>query len=290
MTTLLVACTKTKRQRPTPEMRMRARRPDTVGQLADAWLADAADQPSYRPDDLYGGQGWQDVRRATSRWDARLLIASAGFGLLEPDARIPAYDATFAPGEDRVARSILGGGSPDDRHRAWYQAVNSRRLPEGRIVAALGRDYVHALQSDLEPVADPDRLLLLTFGPPLSETLEACRLPVGSELRNLLGVPMSRLGTHTLIWLATFIAPRSGWDFAALRAEVALLEIDRQEPQLMRRKADDQEVSCWIQAKLRSNASVSTGALLARFRREGVACEQTRFAGLVRKVRAQMGL
>lgn len=280
MTTLLIACTKTKRQRPAPEMMMRARCPDTVDGLASAWLKDATRQPRYRPDELYGGQGWQDARQAAKEWDARFLVVSAAFGLLEPETRIPAYEATFASGEDRVADRVVGSGSPGQRHRTWYQQVNSRRLPDERIVATLGTDYVQALLPDLESIADPDRLLLLTFGPTLPDALEACRLPVGSELRNLLSVPMSRLGTRTLLWLATTIAPRSGEDFAELRKEVGRLEASRGKPTPIRRRLDDEEVSSWIRARVLADPKVNKTALLTRLRQEGVACEQSRFAHL----------
>src|SRR5690606_27157662 len=63
----------------------------------------------YEAAEIYGGRSFQDSVRAATESGAKLLIVSAGLGLVEAGQKVPSYGCTtLAASPDSVSKKISG--------------------------------------------------------------------------------------------------------------------------------------------------------------------------------------
>ena len=308
---LLVACTKRKRGNGSPELSFRTLCPATTVGLAETWWSRTPGVMDCRSmNELYSGVGWASSHGAyvaAQQHDiCKLFVLSAGFGLLDEQDRVPVYSATFAAEEDQVARRIVDAGTPAERHRLWWRAINAvrglgetplctRLEPSNRCILAVGVHYLQACADDLVLLAQqrrPEDLLIICVGANLSSldpALKECLLPLDLRIERLLGGPRSTLNQRTLEWLLITVIPKTGWAKGALNLYISdVLASAPNHETLPRRTVSDQEVAAWIKAALEQDPSMSISRLLALFRHNDTACEQGRFSHLVWAVRQNL--
>ena len=76
--------------------------------------------------DLYGGGVWGELRggyQELRETGIEIRIVSAGLGLLSPEDKVPAYDATFAPGSKKNAIGGVRGAT--GRNREWWKLLGN---------------------------------------------------------------------------------------------------------------------------------------------------------------------
>jgi hypothetical protein len=308
---LLVACTKRKRGDGSPELSFRTLCPTAAAGLAETWWSRAVGSTDCRTMyELYSGVGWassQGAYVAAQREDVcKLFVLSAGFGLLDEQDRVPIYTATFVSEKDQVARCITETGTPAERHRLWWRAINSvrglgetplsTRLELGnRCLIALGVHYLQACADDLVLLARkrrPGDLVIICVGANLAEldpALRECLLPLDLRIENLLGGPRSTLNQRTLEWLLTSVVPQTGWERGALNLYISnVLASTPYRDAPLRRTVSDQEVAAWIGAKLAQEPALTISQMLVLFRQNDTACEQGRFSRVVWTVRRNL--
>ncbi len=124
-------------------------------------LASASDL--YPAFSLYGGRGFQEAILAVEILGGNLLVASAGLGLVEAQAKIPAYactiltdatDSIFARTRGPFAATkwwgVLASVSP------YHQGLAKlTRRSTGLICAALSDSYLDMLSADLMALPRP---------------------------------------------------------------------------------------------------------------------------------------
>ena len=120
--TIVVTCTDRKSAQPEPDLMVRNLDPGSIAERVDLWR-DGLERATLRVPlrHLYRGESWTQALRleATARaagFQPRLIVASAGLGLVEADEEAPPYAATFSP---RQADSV---GSTQVETRAWWQS------------------------------------------------------------------------------------------------------------------------------------------------------------------------
>lgn len=94
---------------------------DTPANLTRKWVARIAQNNNrIKASDLYCGRSFSEALLATTTLNARLLVASAGLGLIDALSKIPSYSATFTPGTDDYAINKLRNGHALD----WWRSLN----------------------------------------------------------------------------------------------------------------------------------------------------------------------
>ena len=244
--------------------------------------------------DLYAGEHWDVARSlpAAARGfvNPKLWVASAGWGLIEADARIHPYSATFSPRHpDSVAASAAG-------NEAWWDALSSwegpmsgaaRSLtalvashPRDRVLLVLSQAYLAACHADLRAALDrayKGQVSVIAAGAIATPDLADVMMPADARLQHHVGG--TRGGLNVRIAKSVLIAGLSDHRAMSehlreqLAASPSLITYDRQ-------RLSDAEVRTFIRSRLVVDDQVSHTRLLRALRDEGKACEQSRFAEL----------
>ncbi len=305
MTLVITTCTNRKRKPVPDNLHVCALPQAPIAHLAADWVARLeASGDVFRASDIYGGRSFQEAMLAADLLDARLMVVSAGLGLIASDARVPPYACTvLVDAADSIAARVVG----DFSVRGWWQALGavspwSQSLAsvvtegDGLICAALSDAYIEMIADELcaLPVGALARLRLFTRAPidrivpalrpfvmPYDDRLDGPDSPVrgtrgdfaGRALHHFVEYVVSKVDGHSAVDHGAAVASAlSGWRMA---------------PRFDRQRLDDAAVL----ALIRDYWDVERGstARLLRHLRDNlsVACEQGRFADLARQVRGE---
>ena len=255
--------------------------------------------------ELYGGGIWNDLRsnyRKLRLQGIEVRIVSAGLGLLSPEDRVPAYDATFSPGAknaiadrcDLVARnrewwSLLSAWSGPWRGPRTIHA-NVRKHPSAAHLVTLPIDYLDATIEDVMAVLGDktccERVVVVTSPYSGAARRITRSIEVSGDLYGALGGTRGTVLARTGLYLATRLKLQAS-DMEAVKASLGPLYA-MIKPLPVRRVQSDAKVSLFIRSALRSKPDLSHSKLLTRFRAKGFACEQSRFRVLHAAVKATL--
>jgi hypothetical protein len=305
VTLVITTCTNRKRK-PVPDNLHVSSLPQAgVADLASVWgrcLAAASDR--FPASEIYGGRGFQEAAAAAELLDARLMVVSAGLGLIFASERVPAYACTvLIDAADSVGARTLGGFDI----RGWWKVLTdvspfSRSLGEiaaqqdGLICAALSDAYIDMIADDLVNLPDAIRSRLRLFTrAPLDRVAAPLRCFVMPYDDRLDGPDSSIRGTRSdfagraLRHFAGLIGPEATYASASDHAEAVAAAMAgwRMPPRVDRIRHDDAALLDLIRTHWDAENG-SSSRLLRRFRDQlGIACEQGRFAALARQVRGE---
>lgn len=236
---------------------------------------------------LYQGEQWKEslalaeVARGEG-YEPSVLVASAGLGLLGLESHAPAYSATFSLGKpDAVAHGMEDAAAWWEQLAHAPEALNLASL-RGPVLLVLSRNYALALARDLTELGASGAEAALVGG--AAEIVGITRIPSDAGLRRSLGGTLGSLNQRMANrflqlsrgpddWLSDDHLQR--WNSWALEA--------RHKEVFTRRRGSDSEIQAWLQAMAADNPMSATWAL-REYRRQGNACEQSRFARLYREV------
>jgi hypothetical protein len=301
---VVVTCTSRKTADVPRLAQMRHVRNKVLGGRIREWM-DHLDRCEGEPKQagaLYCGSAWVPVARLIASKRARIWIISAGHGLITPETEICAYAATFSPNHPD---SVVRNGSKAFQTADWWRGLSAqasgkkfRRLsdiakafPEVPIVAALSSDYLAAVEADLTAARDhlrnPDSMIVISSGAAKTGALEANFLPCDSRMENLVGRGRSALNVRLLEALldeheGDLRASRVRRKYSQLLARLPAAGYPKRE------RSEDDDVRTFIRAVMKGDASASHTGLLRQYRKSGRACEQSRFRGLFRQVKAEL--
>lgn len=253
---------------------------------------------------LYIGRSFSESRKVVEILGADLFVVSAGLGLVHHATKVPNYNLTVAMGEASLkpALSAENASTAD-----WWQALNNEngtpnpicRLIKGHegalVLLALPANYIEMISMDLETLdlLSADRLRIFTSkrgADFIPSHLADCLMPYDERLEGN----------------SKYSGTRTEFPQRALRHFVEELKIHNKPLQEARgavldsmsalsipvipirtRKTDEQ-----IANLIRENwvtCSGGSGRLLRHLRdQELVACEQSRFQGLWRKIKSEV--
>ena len=275
-----------------------------MGQWQKAIEAIAAAK-RVRAIELYGGGVWGILRAGEKRLreaGIEIRIVSAGLGLLSPDDKVPAYDATFAPGGKN---SIGGAHGAVARNRGWWKLLGEwqrgwvgprslhatvKQFPNAAHVVALPSDYLDAVLEDVRAIMNDPECIKRTL------VLAAPYYPASRWIPGMVQIPGDLYGAlggtrgTVLARAGLFLAGELKGDVidpAAVTKALKPLHA-KAKPLPVRTVQSDAKVSQFIRAVLRQNPGTGRTPLLAKFRAEGFACERTRFLRLYQAVNATL--
>lgn len=306
VTLVITTCTNRKRKPVSDSLHVSSLPSGALPAVASAWGARIGTVlPRYAAHDIYGGRGFQEAVTASKVLGARLLIVSAGLGLIDASTEIPPYACTIlADSPDSISNRVDGGVAPAD----WWRELSAASPfaiatagtvanAIGLICAALSDVYIALLADDLValPPAHLQRLRLFTRAPvarvpeplqpfvmPYDDRLDGPDSPITGTRSDFAGRALRHFAEHihepddarsAAEHADAVTAAQAGWRTAA-RFE---------------RARHDDEVLMALIAQYWMAANGSGSRLLRIFRDDlNIACEQGRFAALVREVRATM--
>lgn len=308
---LIVSCTKRKTRDARASLRLRDLvTPATVEERAGRWIhrlrAERSGLVSARH--LYCGDHWAVVRSiaesvAGNGQAIRVWICSAGYGLLTPDSCLAPYEATFTPGQpDSVASSALP--APKEAVAAWWAALGKWKGPRGAacrsiasiaelypddfLLVALSNDYLTAVADDLRAtvtvLSDQDRLAVICAGADTLSGLESHLLPCDARLQPVVGGVLASLNVR----LAARLLESCRKDLSLARCRSLFQHWMSTQPERhtpSRVLLTDNEVSGFIRNALAQDPGQRPSPLLQLLRKQGKACEHSRFVRLFREVR-----
>lgn len=305
MTLVITTCTNRKRKPVSDALHMAALPQADLDGLARQWSRRLAAEPTRFPgEDIYGGRGFREAVTAADLLDAKLLVVSAGLGLIEVSTAVPPYACTvLVDAPDSVRTRVTGAFSVE----RWWEAL-CRASPfavalhdavqdaQGPICAALSDAYIEMIAGDLLALPAPmlSRLRLFTRAPvdrvpaalrpfvmPYDDRLDGPDSPNRGTRSDFAGRALRQFAELT----RGDPPGRSAAEHAA--AVSAALDGWRMPARIERVRHDDAALLALIRAHWDAERG-SSSRLLRRFRDDlGIACEQSRFADLARRVRSE---
>ena len=242
---------------------------------------------------------------ASKLLDARLLIVSAGVGLIEASTEIPPYACTIlTDSPDSISGRVANGVVPAD----WWSLLAEASpfslatagviaASTGLICAALSDAYIALLSYDLIalPPADLRRLRLFTRAPAahIPEALQPFVMPYDDRLEGpdspITGTRSDFAGRAVRHFAEHIHEPRDARSAAEHADAVAAAQAGWRAPTRFERARREDEVLKVLIAKHWVAANGSGSRLLRILRDDlNIACEQGRFAALVREVRGRI--
>jgi hypothetical protein len=303
MTLVITGCTNRKRETVAHRLHMSSLPKAKLPALASDWGARLASECDRFPaSSIYGGRSFQEAVAAARSLDARQVVVSAGLGLVDASVVVPPYACTVLVGaRDSVRDRVIG----DFCILAWWSALRmaspfARPLEElaadqrGLILAALSETYLDMLADELIilPPAALARLRIFTRAP--RARVAAALRPFVMPYDDRLDGPDSPIrGTrsdfasralHHFVGLGASAEPSVAESAAAVRAAIA----DWQMPGKVNRMRHNDAALLELIREQWDAAGGSSSRLLRVFRDDlGIACEQSRFAALARRVREE---
>jgi len=301
---VVLTCTNRKRRNAAGSLRLGALT-GSVEERASAWIDRVSGATlDIEAERLYAGEYWTAGMAlrgtARNRFDVRVWVLSAGFGLIGVSQRICAYGATFSSGHPDSVVSHLNGKPVEQRHE-WWTALSAWMGPAGgsgprtlsalaeldpsaSVIVCAGHDYLDAVSQDLlkaqTRLASSQQLVIFGAGPHQLGLAESWVATPG-RLRTRLGGSMSSVSVRAAR-AAVAVCP-SNAPFLAGAARIvvdALAHVCEPLPTFERKRLDDQDIREWIRGDARINPSATKSSALRRLRDEGMACEQSRFGRL----------
>ena len=306
MTIVITNCTNRKRKPVTSGLNAASLAIGDLAAVAQEWAGRLRAPAPYFPVlDLYGGRSFQEAKASAAGLRANMFVISAGLGLIDATGEIPSYACTVASGAiDGIEPRVLGNFSSAE----WWAHLNQispftsslasvfSGINSELCLAAISDTYIRMLSPDLLALADNHlaKLRLFTRAPleGIPERLRPYVMPYDDRLdgpESLVRGTRSDFAGRALRHFSDYVLPGTE-DFSAQehRKSVELAMAGWSFPVSVERGrlSDDQILG--LLNKHWEETRGSTSVLLRLFRDTlKVACEQSRFATLARRVRME---
>jgi hypothetical protein len=302
---IITNCTSRKRDIGNDPLLPRFEKMGTVSGAVAHWVEMVnSSQIVVTPLDLYQGRSIAECRLVSRRLSAGLYVVSAGLGLVSATDLIPNYSLTISEGTGSIQNWLTLKNS--DSAEWWLQLCQVFGAPTpisslvgtisstDKILIALPSRYLQMIASDLELI-DPNRIGNLRFFTSIAgskflpNALKSLVMPYDERLE---GIPQHS-GTRSDFpqrALKHFVTHLQAQDHPLEEAKnlvASAMESSQLRARPARAKASDAQIAELILGNWKIYGGSATKLL--RFLRDDakVACEQSRFSGIWRKVFAQ---
>jgi hypothetical protein len=301
-TLIITNCTNRKRMDAHPECSIRQYKPGNADELADRWLTQLSKVDKKTSAEwLYCGRVFTEVKSAKSLLNAKLLVASAGLGLIEASNEVPPYSSTISKGNADCVLDKLTQGNASD----WWDALNRKSpfsvtfntRPYELVLVAMSYPYFKLIERQLIALNESEksklRLFLRVHRNDVSNCLLPNLMPYDERFDGQKGPNRGTLNDFPQRALRHFvesILPISSINSSEIHASLVEEVLKQLQPHKIVAgvRFSDEEMTCLIQEQWSVNL-VSPTKMLRFFRDSlGVACEQKRFQRLFHTVAKSM--
>lgn len=275
----------------------------SIDELAESWIQQLVlAKPLISASELYLGRTVVDAKSVANACDGKLMIISAGLGLIDGQQLSPNYQLTVVSGVGSIRPWL---NSNRYRPNQWWNALNSalgnvapissliNEAPAGDVfLIALPSTYIELVVDDLSLVSPEKteniRLFTSTAGVKLlPKGVSQCAMPYDDRLETLKGYSGTRSDFPQRAMLH-FVQEMQVLGSSVTTSSMAVQKVmsdskARMVPQRM--KLDDHKISELIERSWET-CDGSASRLLRTLRDDHlVACEQSRFSSLWRQIR-----
>lgn len=269
--------------------------------VGNRWVG-ALNAASQRVDaaNLYQGGSHAESRRAATDAGYSHHIVSAGLGLIAAETEVPNYKASVLAGEDSILANLIDGTDAG----LWWRWLQGRSpfaqslasvitASDGPCLIALPQAYLAMIESEI--LSLPPFLLQrvrLFSGSTAPEALADLQMPYDERLdggKSPYKGTRSNFAARAVRHFANIVLPGHEADGAmehASAVEAAIANWPRPVRTVGKRKSDAE-----LREILTTHWDVMDGrsTRMLRLLRDdlGIACEQSRFAGLIRSLRTE---
>jgi hypothetical protein len=302
---ILTSCTSRKRHSNKLQLVISDRPGQSLKQLAGTWASRVGEaEPEHRAGDYYLGRAFSEARHSAHAARAKLLVVSAGLGLVDSEEEVPPYDLTVAPGASSLLPLLR---SRNTTTKDWWRtlgAANGHAHPissfvsafkHGLVLIALPATYLEMIAEDLETIPGPVSSAIRIISSPRGQALVPAPLQpsVLAYDERLEGSPFA--GTRSDFpqrALNHFVVALNGHRLSleqSHRAVASSLKKMARPAIPTRQRKSDKEIAALLMEHWDSYGGHSSHLL--RFLRDEalVACEQSRFRDIWRSVEAKYG-
>ena len=258
--------------------------------------------------ELYSGGNWSVVRNLIEtslerRGAFKCSVISAGYGLVEIDASLAPYAATFGLGLADSVIKARGSRGPVQNAEWWEELCRWRprgitgprsiseafkRRPDCVHIFALSPFYLDAIASDvsrgLSALSKPERLVIISAGKRRHGHLNESVIQAPSRLQTTLGGALTSLNVRVASAILSCV-PANKLNLSTASEVVANL-ISKSKVRKIpdRQQLADSAVIAHIVKSLKNQPNPSYTGFLRELRGSGYACEMKRFKRLYTKV------
>lgn len=273
---------------------------DTLKGTVHRWRAALAKHgPRLRAADMYLGRSMIDARQVATTLDAHLYIASAGWGLVKADKYVAPYDLTVSDPRGRLQEVLR---SLETTSCQWWRLLCRGRgishllaeNPRATLLVALPASYLEMVGHDLcnGNVAGLNRVRLFTSlagADQIPAGMAKIVMPYDERLESIAGYAGTRADFPQRA-MRHFVEQLGASGLGQALARTSVLEAlssHELRHSVKRKRADDIAIKALIRQQWKTTGG--RGSVLLRYLRDEarIACEQRRFAGLWRDVRAE---
>lgn len=301
MGTIITSCTKKKIG--DVQVSVSTLAPGKISSVGNRWVAALkAIEASTPASKLYQGGSHAESRRAAIGSGFSHFIVSAGLGLISAEVAVPNYAASVLTGDDDVLARLQDADAAEwwhwlQGHSPFARSLESQLTAnDGPCLVALPKAYLAMIASYLLALPGPLLARVRIFsGSRAPAALAHLQMPYDDRLD---GIDSPYKGTRSnfapraMRHFALNLLPScDGHSAAQHHAAVAAALADWRRPtRTLGQRKTDAELRDILRANWEAMEGRSTRMLRLLRDNLGIACEQSRFAGLVRDLRAEQGI
>lgn len=301
VTLVITTCTNRKRKPITERLHVGELASASMPALAVEWASRLTAAPKRFPaTEIYGGRGFKEAMAAAEKLSAKLMVVSAGLGLIYASTEVPPYGCTILMNaDDSISSRVEGAFSAS----AWWTAL-SRVSPfgvamqdatleqDGLILGALSDAYMELVAEDFLGLSSEvlSRVRLFTRTPlkripaelrpyvmPYDDRLDGPDSPIPGTVSDFAGRALRHFTDRIFGGGNRSAAKHASAVTSAIAAWRYPIKVSRV-------RSNDEA----LLALMREHWDSERGCSLQRLRHElNVACEQGRYATLARIIRSE---
>lgn len=237
---------------------------------------------------LYCGSSWKTTldieRNFENKTDTKLLIASAGHGLINSDDFICSYGSTFSKGH---ADSIYNFSNVTNPTKEWWNMINKFNIKSlnnnSQIFIFLPYEYLKAMEDFIEELIKlfgKRIFILIASKNKFSNLIEKNVLRFDTRFNSYEKGTLITLSQRCMRWLSNEITIKNlslNHDVLQKHIDIFLSELVPYKVKIGKQLNDIDLVNI-INEQIKNNNITSATRGLKEFRKNGFACEQKRYA------------
>lgn len=291
---ILTNCTSGKKLLPKNKHLFRNYQSNDINKTIFEWKKNLLDTSiSIEAQELYKGVSWKAVLDAkeefNKEYETKLLISSAGYGLIDSRKKIIPYGITFS-------RNQLDSISQKFSNIDWWNGINE--FPETAfdnitaIFICLSQEYINSMHTYLVKLINryKERIFIINISKKKNENIKGYYLNFDKRFNSFEAGTMVSLGQRCLRWLSKEIVNKNlSLEYVGLQKHIDEF-LNQFEYQTIKsgNKLSDKELEQFIKEQINNKKVVSASNGLVILRKSGYSCEQKRFHTLFRKVKAEV--
>lgn len=303
MINIISSCTNSKKQTPSEAFKIANFKTDMqLEDVINIWNENIEKETIqvYEATKLYKGAAWKATLDTTTmlatKFNTRLYVASAGYGLIHAETKICSYDSTFASSTaNSITKFIVNADK--NANVQWWNMINKFKLSSFQkgsyFFIVLPHEYLSAAQDTIKLLVekfDKKVFIFIANKHPIPLFMKKNIIKFDSRFNNFQTGVLSNMLQRAVLWLSSEI----------IKKEIPLVHQELQKHidakmnnfeafnMPVRSKLSEDEIRNKIEKMILKDKNLSASKGLKNFRNSGYACEQKRFGKIFKEVKSEL--